>query len=387
MEYSVITARFFDGESALEHVVTVGFDLEGLSIRSDNNQEQQWFWYYRDVLLVSQSQEEFRLGNGKIEDAILILPHGAEDKINNRMPDLLSGRVQRRRMTGLVIGLVSISALITAGLFVGIPAASGPLARMTPKDYEITMGENFAAQINTFIKPCANADEALSLIEPVINRMAVSGNVGFPIEFQFVRMGTPNAFALPGGQVMATKGLLRVVEDDQEAFMAVIAHELGHVRARDGMQAFYRNAGLGILLEVITGGSGLAQQSIQLSGQINQMRHSRIQESRADETAFEILNEVGINPEALARAFEDITRKVQEREDADSTEEIIQIEKKKKKRRIKIPGWLNSHPNTSNRIKDARAASTPSTTKLFTDKEWTVIQQACATPEPDGVDD
>lgn len=390
MDHHPVTARFFDGKSALAHDVTVSFGLESLSIRSmaDLSASQQgndWLWYYRDIILTHQDKDDIRLGNSAIDEATLVLPSSAKAVINRHMPELLSGKQERKRMAGLIIGLVSASAIIAAGIFIGVPMASGPLAKATPKDYEITMGRNLAAQINTFIRPCKNADEAKAIMQPALNEMAQAGSVGFPIEFQFVSMNAPNAFALPGGQVMATKGLLRAVDDDQEAFMAVMAHELGHVRSRDGMQAFYRNAGLGILLEVITGGSGLAQQGLQLSGQMNQMRHSRKQEARADDTAIEIMNSVGLNPEALARAFEDITKQSQHEKDTHDSDENNDTDtkspsEKKSKRQIKIPGWLNSHPDTQARIDKARKAAAPSTIRYFTDEEWTTIQNACTSP-------
>jgi predicted Zn-dependent protease len=249
-------------------------------------------------------------------------------------------------------------------VFWGVPASSGPLARSTPKDLEIKIGDNLAAQINTFLKPCGS-DAALAQITPVIDVLAESGEVGFPIRFQFVRASAPNALALPGGQIMATSGLLEAVGDDQEAFLAVIAHELGHARARDGMRAVYRNAGLGAALEIITGGSGAAQQAVLIGGQLSQLRHTRIQETSADEAAMDILAAAGHDPAALARAFEAITGyDYSPEEDADNDERDL-------------PTWLRTHPDTDERIKASLARKSEPGPLPFSTEQWRTIASAC----------
>jgi predicted Zn-dependent protease len=229
------------------------------------------------------------------------------------------------------------------------------------------IGENLAAQINTFLKPCAS-EQTLNEIRPVIDDLAEKADAGFPIRFQFVRATAPNAIALPGGQVMATSGLLDAVGEDQEAFLAVIAHELGHVRARDGMQAVYRNAGLGAALEIITGGSGAAQQAVLVSGQLNQLRHTRIQETAADEAAMEILKTAGHDPSSLARAFDAITGYYYEENKSERS----------------LPAWLRTHPDTDKRIDAANARKSAPGPLPLSETEWKKVLGACSAGNSDG---
>ncbi|MEO1137166.1 MAG: M48 family metallopeptidase, partial [Pseudomonadota bacterium] len=295
--------RYFDGQSGEAQAVTVFIDSEGLRFEASGTTE---FWPFRDVKLSAAPGAEIRLANRRDEDASLYLPAAAMDALQRAAPDQFTGARERRRMGALIGALILGAGAVTAGIFFGVPAASGPLAQHTPKQLEMQIGENIAAQINTLLRPCGD-EEAMTTIRPVIEQMADKGDVGFPIRFQFIHADAPNAFALPGGQIMATSGLLNAIGDDQEAFLAVMAHELGHVRARDSMRAVYRNAGLGIALDIITGGSGVAQQAVLVGGQLSQLRHTRQQETAADETAAEIMLEAGLDPSALARAFEAIT--------------------------------------------------------------------------------
>lgn len=359
-EHAIFDARFFDGKSGHEQKARVSVSGDGLQIDAER---EQAFWRFRDISTGPKTDHEIRLGNRKTPDAVLILPIDAGDALLAAAPDIFSGDRERNRMIGLVTALVAGAAIVTVGIFFGVPAASGPLAQRTPKDLEIQIGENLASQINSFLKPCGET-AALDQIRPVIDELAAKGEVGFPIKFQFVRASAPNAMALPGGQVMATSGLLEALGDDQEAFLAVMAHELGHVRARDGMRAVYRNAGLGAALEIITGGSGAAQQAVLIGGQLSQLRHTRVQETAADEAAMEILAASGHDPASLGRAFEAITgfKYAPDDDDEDGRD---------------LPTWLRTHPDTDERIKAAMARKSEPGPLPLTEEEWRIVAGAC----------
>ncbi|MEL6507156.1 MAG: M48 family metallopeptidase [Pseudomonadota bacterium] len=302
-------ARFFDGQSAIDQPVVVRFHARFLEIiKSDASSTQ---WPYDGLALARRTAQDIRLTHDDFPDAVLVLPASAgAAALEDVVPDLISGRTANRHMVRLTAIMVLITGLVSAFLFFGVPALSGPLARATSKDFERQMGENYASQINLFFRKCAGSGPATTALQPYLDDMATRGAVGFPIKFTFVNVSAPNAFALPGGHVMATRGLIDAVGDDHEAFMAVMAHELGHVKSRDGLQAFYRNAGLSFALEAITGGTGVAQQAVSIAAQINQLQHTRAQEARADETAFAIMDAVGMDPAALSRAFEAISTRV-----------------------------------------------------------------------------
>ena len=268
---------------------------------------------------------------------------------------------------GYTTGLISIF------LFFGVPKMAGPLASATPKDFETQMGENFSKQINLIFRPCKGSPTATTRLQPYLDKMAEEGEVGFPIVFTFVNVSAPNAFALPGGHVMATRGLLEAVGDDHEAFMAVMAHELGHVKSRDGLQAFYRNMGLGLVLEVITGGTGVAQQAVAITAQLNQLHHTRLQEARADDTAFAIMDKLNMDPAALSRAFKAIVAK-SSADDSDETTPKADINKRKKR---SIPGWLRSHPATDGRIERAQQRANDQAADFISNQDWQVIKSAC----------
>lgn len=63
----------------------------------------------------------------------------------------------------------------------------------------------------------------------------------------------PNAFALPGGDIVITDELLALLKDEPDAVMTVLAHELGHVQHRHGLRMLLRAGAVSIVTSVIVG--------------------------------------------------------------------------------------------------------------------------------------
>ncbi len=358
--------RFFDGESAVAAPAVAIFETGGLFIELP---AREFSWPYSDIIVLDSQSSECRLSARSEPDAALVLPAAARDALAEYAADQHGRYAGARRLGMAILAMIVAAGIIAAILFVGVPAASGPLAQATPKDFEQRIGANMAAQIQTVFRRCAN-DQSIDLLTPVMEEMAAKGEVGFEtIHVNVVRTSAPNAFALPGGQIMATSGLLDALRDDQEAFLAVMAHELGHVRNRDGLRAFYRNAGLGLLLEVITGGSGLAQQAVLIAGQLTQLRHTRDQEAAADDAAYEIMDRAGLDPAALARAFAAIT--------SSGDDETGSADAATDDRR-RLPNWLKTHPATDQRIAAATARAGASGPLPLSDADWAIVREACS---------
>lgn len=362
-----LRGRFHDGETATQHLVEVRFAEDGLDIAGAGVRA---FWRKQDVVVRDRGGARWRLGVSASPDARLVLEKSVEAEAGLRKLDILSGKREVLRASALVGGLVAVGVLLAAVVFVLIPMAAEPLARMTPRATESLLGQNLSRQINVFMRPCtgASAQAAEVAIKPLITQLQGAAAPGFDVSITFVREDTPNAMAMPGGQVMVTQGLLTSVEDP-EALAAVLAHEIGHVKARDGMVALYRNAGLGILLELITGGSGIAQQIVLVTGQLAELRYTRAQEERADRAAIVIMRTAGHDPAALARAFEAL--KAFKRTEAPRKNAIAE--------KLRVPEWLQSHPDLDRRIARARAAASPGGAVTLSPEAWGAVRNACST--------
>ncbi|MCH9674733.1 MAG: M48 family metalloprotease [Gammaproteobacteria bacterium] len=127
----------------------------------------------------------------------------------------------------------------------------------------------------------------------------------FPYQFTLLNSPIVNAFALPGGFVYVSRGLLALGSNEAE-LAGVLAHELGHVNARHSAERMSAGqlASLGVMAGAI-GASllGLPAQSVaQLGQQVATMSiqsYSRKQEFEADTLGVRYMSRAGYDPEAM----------------------------------------------------------------------------------------
>lgn len=77
-----------------------------------------------------------------------------------------------------------------------------------------------------------------------------TGYSKFPFSFYLIDMAEPNAFALPGGQVFVTRGMLEIGLSD-DALAALLGHEIGHVVKDHGMRMQRRATLLNLLSQAL----------------------------------------------------------------------------------------------------------------------------------------
>lgn len=124
----------------------------------------------------------------------------------------------------------------------------------------------------------------------------------YPFTFTVLNSPVINAFALPGGYVYVTRGLVSLANSEAE-LAGVIAHEIGHVTARHTAERYSAAvaAQLGLtILGAATGNQDLVDLG-QLGGQLALAGFSRSQELEADELGVRYLRNAGYDPKAVAQ--------------------------------------------------------------------------------------
>lgn len=122
--------------------------------------------------------------------------------------------------------------------------------------------------------------------------------------YQITILDSPavNAFALPGGYLYITRGILALANDSSE-IAAVLAHEMAHVTANHGLERQKREAeatlASRVVEEVVT--TDLSARAAVLRGQLQLAQFSRNQELEADAIGIRSLGRVGYDPYAAAR--------------------------------------------------------------------------------------
>jgi len=148
---------------------------------------------------------------------------------------------------------------------------------------------------------------------------AVSERPAGPWQFEIVDRPEPNAFALPGGHVYVTRGLLALVNSEDE-LAGVIGHEIGHVTARHSS----KRIGAAIATAPVTIATGLAGFAVgivspllgslvsgtgeAITGGLVLAPYSREQEHEADELGQELAAKAGYAPDGIARFLHTLDR-------------------------------------------------------------------------------
>ena len=156
-------------------------------------------------------------------------------------------------------------------------------------------------------------------------------------EFDFHVLDDPdtvNAFALPGGPVFITSGLLSRLETEGQA-AGVLGHEIGHVLARHSAQQIAKSDLTNGLLGAVMVASENSAQTAAIIAQLVNMRYGREDELESDRLGVRIMSEAGYDPRSLIGVMEIL---------AEASGGARQ------------PEFFSTHPNPENRIQQIQAA-------------------------------
>lgn len=158
-----------------------------------------------------------------------------------------------------------------------------------------------------------------------------------------------NAFALPGGYVYVTRGMLTHMNSESE-LAAVLGHEIAHITEKHAVRRQNRQKGQNILNTIVaigTGQPGLYELGDILGGVLI-TGYSRKFELEADAVGAEYMAKAGYSPDAMLKTIEILKAK--------DRIEIEQARIEKRKPRV-YHGFLSSHPDHDTRYKKAIRAS------------------------------
>jgi len=174
-------------------------------------------------------------------------------------------------------------------------------AFMSPEQ-ERQVGREQDPQIKQEFGGAYNDAELAAYVSRIGNKLAATSEMP-DLDFTFTVLNTPdiNAFALPGGYVYVTRGLIALAENEAE-LAGVIAHEIGHVTARHSAERYSRGTAIGLgatILGVLTDSKAIADLA-GLGSQLYLKSYSREQEFQADTLGVRYLSRAGYETGAMA---------------------------------------------------------------------------------------
>jgi predicted Zn-dependent protease len=176
-------------------------------------------------------------------------------------------------------------------------------------------------------------------LNDICQRLAnVSHRPKLTYHFKVLDVSVVNAFAVPGGYIYFTRGILAAVNSEAE-LAGLMGHEIGHITARHSAKQYskaqFTQLGLGIgeiLAKDIPMLSGLAQLGVGLLF----LRFSRDNEREADDLGVEYSSKAGYDAIHMANFFETLERMNPGLDQSG------------------LPAWFSTHPSPENRVQTIR---------------------------------
>ncbi|HET9439630.1 MAG TPA: M48 family metalloprotease [Longimicrobiales bacterium] len=218
------------------------------------------------------------------------------------------------------------------------PATGRREISLVSESQEIQMGQEAAQQVEQSLGLVKDA-ELQAYVRRIGGELArQSERPQLPWRFGVIDDPTPNAFALPGGPVYITRGLMNLMSSEAE-LASVLGHEIGHITARHSAQMMTRAqlGQIGLIAAVLVRPE-LAQFGDLLSGgmQLLFLKYGRDAERQADELGFKY---------ALTENYD-----VSEMDDVFlSLQRLGEIEG-----RSGLPSWASTHPDPGERANTTR---------------------------------
>ena len=234
-----------------------------------------------------------------------------------------------------------VAAFSWWGVVDGLPRAAKLAAAFVPKTVEAELG----AQTLEFFEgklcgPSALPPERQQAVRERFARLTsgLADGYAYRVLPRDCRRIGANAFALPGGTVVITDALVKLMKNDDQ-IEAVLAHEVGHVHNRHGLRMGLQAAGLAALAAAVFGdATSIMGLATALPLTLLRNGYSRDLETEADDYAFVRLRQVGISPKAFADAIALLEKEHAKRAGAEQSD------------------YFSTHPATAKRIARALAA-------------------------------
>jgi predicted Zn-dependent protease len=254
--------------------------------------------------------------------------------------------VSRSRLwVALLVAAISLLGYFGSSVFNPITQEKQHVAGITPEQ-EVALGLQAAPEMAQQFGGLDPDPEMQARVDRAGERLVSRSAAGkSPYRFEFHVLNDPetiNAFALPGGQVFITEGLLRRLKTDGQ-LAGVLGHEIGHVVGRHGAEHIAKQQ----LTQGLTGAAVLATYDpndpssrgsaavAAMIGQLVTMRFGRQDELEGDRLGVRFTSEAGYDPRSLIALMKILQESSQGN---------------------RPPEFFSTHPNPENRIQRIQEA-------------------------------
>ena len=240
----------------------------------------------------------------------------------------------RRPHVALIVLSAALAACATN------PATGNKEFSLMSEAQEVQLGQEMDGQVRREMGVYDDAELQRYVSEIGLRLARASERPNLPWHFTVVDEPAVNAFALPGGYIYVTRGILAFLHDEEQ-MAGVLGHEIGHVTARHSAQQYTKatSAGVGLtLLSIFVPEARPLQGVAETALGVLFLKHGRDDELQADRLGAQYTAKTGWDPRGVAGML----RTLQRLDVASGSHKGV-------------PNWLSTHPAPADRVEKVTA--------------------------------
>lgn len=360
-----VDARYFDGKvSAPKGVEVTVSQTEGLRVTSPRGRVLE-HWPLSDLCARADAGVGHVTTITRVGGAAAVLVRDTEfvRELARLVPGLFREPLARRAIRNVGFMTAAAVGVLTVMTTVLVPATADRLASVIPVQQEVQLGEGVTDHLVTLITPDASApicaaQPGVDALAALMKNLTQFTAIPYPaLTVRVVDTDIVNALAAPGGQVLIFRGLLEFAESPDE-IAAVLAHEIGHVVARDPTRLAMRSASTGAVLSLVMGDIFGGAIVATASNALVDASYSRSAEAAADAFAHDTLGRALIDVGAMGAFF----RRLQDEHATQGG----------------ILRMFSTHPELEARAIAAESVAQGATFPSLSDRQWQDLLAICA---------
>ena len=243
--------------------------------------------------------------------------------------------------------LLAIIVILILGYRYALITFSPTIVKLFPYEWEKQIGKATFDSLNrTLLDETELPTQRVNTLKQRAKNILNQANLhSYPsIEFMKSDIIGANALALPGGPIIVTDDLVKLLKDD-ELVLGVIAHEIAHIQERHSLHQIVEIVGLSSLAWLIFGlDEGILEEVALVGINLWSLKKSRDFEKDSDLLALEFLENAGLKKKSFILAIEKLTEHFCSKSKLDKSDCLTGVKS----------GWLATHPTGAERLKYLR---------------------------------
>jgi beta-barrel assembly-enhancing protease len=366
-EERAFAGTYADGHSAGARRVEVRCGSDGLMMGGPGLLRPR-AWAYADLRtsapLRADDRDVLLSLQGAGTETVFVADPAFAPALLARAPQLSAARQRLGALRPGLIAAALAAVVIATPIMLGLHPAQA-VARIMPQPTREALGRNVIASMAGKYKTCQTPASRAALDRLTQRLAGAASNPPPQVRVTVLDWPLVNAFAVPGGQIILTRGLIQAAGSADEV-AGVLSHEMGHALELHPETSLVRALGLSAATQLVFAGSAGTMTNMGLV--LTQITYTRIAEREADAHAVRILKGAGISSKGLADFFTRIDRP---RDKSGSGGSILDSE------------VLRTHPLTAERITFVRSQPSYAAAPALSTDEWRALREACgASPLP-----